>query len=90
MHGRSETPKNGISIEQIVDTVKKFCIRLKINNPSLCAYSTGALIAVKFAADNDGKELILMPPAGLKYYNTTSRIKNWNCKTIVFTIVESD
>ena len=69
MHGQSEKPKNYLDISDFSNLLKKFIIKLNIKNPIICAHSAGSLIAIDYASKNKIKELILIEPAGIKYYN---------------------
>ena len=50
--------------------VKKFCEKLKIKNPIIYGHSAGSAISIIFTSENKVKELNLIQPAGLKYYNS--------------------
>jgi len=68
MHGKSESPKNHVSISGFSLISKDFINKLKIKNPLLCAHSAGCLIAFEYASKYRVKELVLIDPAGLIFF----------------------
>lgn len=70
MHGKSEKPKEYLSILKFSKILKEFITKLKIKNPIICGHSGGTLIAIDYASKNKIKELVLIEPAGIKYYNS--------------------
>lgn len=70
MHGQSEKPKDYLDISDFSNLLKKFIIKLNIKNPIICAHSAGSLIAIDYASKNKIRELILIGPAGIKYYDS--------------------
>lgn len=70
MHGKSEKPKKYLHISNFSEIIKKFINKLNIRNPVICAHSAGSLIAIDYASKNKIKELILIGPAGIKYYDS--------------------
>ncbi|MBN2422057.1 alpha/beta hydrolase, partial [Candidatus Woesearchaeota archaeon] len=69
MHGKSENANRAITMSDLSDLVEQFIIKLKIKTPVVCGHSAGAIPAIEFASKNKIKELIIMSPGGLKYYN---------------------
>ena len=70
MHGKSEKPKQYLSIKDISIILKKLLNKLNIKNPTICAHSAGCLIAIEFASKNKTKELLLIEPAGINEYDS--------------------
>ena len=70
MHGKSGKPRNYVSIKDISLILKEFIKGFGIKQPIIYAHSAGSMIAMTYAAENKVNELVLIEPAGLKYYNS--------------------
>ncbi len=66
-HGLSSKLTSKTNISTVLDEF----IKIKnIDHPTIIGHSAGAILAVKYAATNTNiKELILLNPAGIKYYS---------------------
>ncbi|MBD3203607.1 hypothetical protein GF327_04890 [Candidatus Woesearchaeota archaeon] len=49
-----------------------FVKKLNIVDPVICAHSAGALVAIDYAQNYPVKELVLIQPGGLNYYNSAA------------------
>lgn len=74
MHGKSETPKDYLSVPDLAKLLEKFLQKIEVDKPILAALSGGALIAINFCKKNQVKELILINPAGLSYHKTKREV----------------
>ena len=70
MHGRSESRKDHFTMREFSSVLKEFTEKHNINNPILCAHSGGCILAIIYASKYKVKELVLLAPAGLKYFNS--------------------
>ena len=70
MHGKSEKPKEYLSILNFSEILGKFITKFKIRNPIICAHSAGSLVALEYASKNKIKELVLIEPAGMVHHNS--------------------
>jgi len=66
-HGASGKLTSTTNLSTLLDDFVKL---KEIKNPTIMGHSAGAVLAVKYAATNPNiKELILLSPAGIKYYS---------------------
>lgn len=69
-HGKSGHPKKSMSIDSLTGIVKGLCDILEIKRPTICAHSAGALAAIGFASRYDTEKLILLNPAGVRFFDS--------------------
>lgn len=66
--GGSQTPENAWSLDEYVDFLYEFLVKLHVERPVLIGHSFGGSIAIKYAARYGGevKKLILIGSAGIR------------------------
>lgn len=69
MHGKSERPKKYLTLSDFSLMLKEFINKLNLRNHIICGHSAGCLIAMEYASMYKAKELILINPLGIVYYN---------------------
>ena len=70
MHGKSEKPKEYLTISDFTIILREFVRKLGLGTVTLCGHSGGCLVAIEYASKYQARELVLIEPAGLRYYKS--------------------
>lgn len=70
MHGKSSHHMDDVSLNSMTKLIHSFIIKHKIKNYTMVGFSAGTLLSINYASKYQLKNLILINPVGLKYYDS--------------------